>query len=269
MTQAKVIQLIGLLATLAIALLTMLINNPTQAETWTALIKGTIVPILELLAGMVFAIWVGKGDVAARKADEAKALASASYYAALNAGKIPGKKPDKKPYGARALAPDYSGTLADIDLMLQAVEAGLISDGITSGPVIKAERFYDAVAAYDMRTVPRETRLATAKALMGKVKELDVEAWSKKINIAIPTPEQCAQKTRFMYQFKKDYEKANGISCGDAPYTLLSSLLGYFNNMYEAQAGLDQLTGTVDWSSFGNSQYSAQMVGWHYANLIV
>jgi len=50
----------------------------------------------------------------------------------------------------------------------------------------------------------------------------------------------------------------------------MSSLLGYYNNVYSALAGINTLIGvTVDYSTFGNSMYSPTLLGWEAANCIV
>ena len=49
----------------------------------------------------------------------------------------------------------------------------------------------------------------------------------------------------------------------------MSLLLGYYNNVYSALAGIETLEDkTVDWSVFGDSKFGPTMVGWEAANLV-
>jgi len=45
--------------------------------------------------------------------------------------------------------------------------------------------------------------------------------------------------------------------------------VAYFNDLYTAQDGLNQLTDkTVDWSIYGSGAFTPTQVGWDYAKLL-
>jgi len=72
-----------------------------------------------------------------------------------------------------------------------------------------------------------------------------------------------------MFQLKKDYEKANNLLCSEKTFDDLRNLVAYFNDLYTAQDGLNQLTDiTVDWSIYGSGAFTPTQVGWDYAKLL-
>jgi hypothetical protein len=53
-------------------------------------------------------------------------------------------------------------------------------------------------------------------------------------------------------------------------YDIMSVMLGYFNNVYQALDGINSLIGvTVDYSTFGGGMYSPTSLGWEAANCVI
>jgi hypothetical protein len=121
-----------------------------------------------------------------------------------------------------------------------------------------------------MRDVPRQLRIGEAKRFVDKGVELFTEAFKFHTRLdAPPTPAQAANQHSYMFQLKKDYEKANNLLCSDKTFEDLRNLVAYFNDLYTAQDGLNRLTDkTVDWSIYGSGSFTPTQVGWDYAKLL-
>jgi len=260
MTVKSIEQFIVALGTLAVALIVFLMADPVKAQNLAILITGTAIPMLSILAGVIY-VWIkGQQNVVEGKVELARLNLATEQ---LRASGVRG--------AATADPQGYTYTLKDIDIILKEVQADIQGDGQAVDKLNTSMYYYTHVANYDLRPADRNDRVGLSKALLEKTKSLLDEAWLWKTNIPIPpTPEQAANKTTNMYLFKKEWEKANGMKCGDNNYTVMSSLLGYYNNVYAALIGINTLIDvTVDWSVFGDSMYSPTLVGWEAANLIV
>lgn len=261
MNTKNIEQFIVALCSLAAALIVLFVADPTKAQNLAVLITGTVGPTLAILAGIIF-VWVKGGEVAAQqKIELAKLNLEQSKIAA---------------YGPRntstATGSGYTYTISDVQIVLNEAIADIQSTGVTVDKLNTAEYDYAHMSNYDLRPVAKEKRVALSKAFLDKSLALLEDAWTYATNIqTIPTADQAANKTTNMYYFKKEYEKANpDTACTNSMYDTMSVLLGYFNNVYSAQAGIDTLIGvTVDYSTFGGGLYTPTSLGWNAAACVV
>jgi hypothetical protein len=151
-----------------------------------------------------------------------------------------------------------------------AAEENCRKDGVEVTPVSRAFYFYPYITRFDLREVPRDRRVSEAKRLVDKCVELFSEAFKFQTKLPKPpTPAEAANYHAYMLKLKKDYEKANGLTCSDSTFEHLRSTVSYFNELYSAQDGLSQLSGkTVDWSIYGSGSFTPTQVGWDYVKLL-
>jgi len=261
MTVKSIEQFIVALGTLAVALIVFLVADPVKAQNLAILITGTVIPMLCILAGVIF-VWIkGQQNVAESKVELAKLN--------LQTAQLRGSGSR----GANTTTSDgYTYTIKDVEIVLGEAIADIKSGNIAVDPINTSQYDYTHMANYDLRPVAKEKRVVLSKAFLEKNLNLLDDAWKYATNIPTsPTPEQAANKTTNMYYFKKEYNKYNPDNpCGQNSYDVMSSLLGYFNNVYAALAGIDSLIGvTVDYSTFGSSMYSPTILGWEAANCVV
>ena len=261
MNTKNIEQFIVALCSLAAALVVLFIADPTKAQNLAVLITGTVGPTLAILAGIIF-VWVKGGEVAAGQKIELAKLnleqSKVAVYGPRNA--------------ATATGDGYTYTIKDVDIVLNEAIADVQSTGVAVNKLNTAEYDYTHMSNYDLRPVVKEKRVALSKAFLEKSLELLDEAWTYATNIpTAPTPEQAANKTTNMYYFKKEYNKYNPDNpCGQGTYDTISVLLGYFNNVYAALAGIETLIGvTVDYSTFGGGLYTPTSLGWNAAACVV
>jgi hypothetical protein len=158
----------------------------------------------------------------------------------------------------------------DIDAAVGAAEESCRKDGVEVTPISRAFYFYPQVTRFDLREVPRTERLSEAKRLVDKAVELFCEAFKYQTKLPKPpTQADAANYHGYMLKLKKDYEKANNLTCSDKTFEDLRNLVSYFNDIYTAQDGLNQLSGkTVDWSIYGGGAFTPTQVGWDYVKLL-
>jgi hypothetical protein len=167
-------------------------------------------------------------------------------------------------------APDQPYKMVDLDAYITKAESNIKADGFAVDPMKRAYYFYPAAAYFDLRPVPREYRIAQAKEFIGKSLALFTEAflWYTKLPAA-PTPTQASNYHAYSAQLKREYEAANNVPCSNKTFDELKSIVTYFNDLYTADDGLNQLMGkTVDWSIYGGGAFTPTKVGWDYAKLV-
>lgn len=257
----KITQLIGLLGALAVAIITIL--YPTQVGTWQNIIINMACPALSLIIAIVISIVTGK-DILAEKAISLARAEAAKAQAQLRLS-----QQQQKAFGVPSS--NYTYTINDVIIVENEAKADIESNGLKVDKLSLSMYNYTHMSNYDLRPVARETRVPLSKAFLDNALKLLNEAWVFATGIVTPpTPEQAANKSTSMYYFKKEWEKANGMKCGDNIYSTMSSLLGYYNNVYSALAGIDSLIGqTVDYSTFGGGMFSPTSLGWEAANCVL
>jgi hypothetical protein len=158
----------------------------------------------------------------------------------------------------------------DLDAAVGAAEECARKDGVEVTPISRAFYFYPQVTRFDLREVPRTERVSEAKRLVDKAVELFCEAFKYQTKLPkAPTPAEAANYHTYMLKLKKDYEKANNLTCSDETFEQLRNLVSYFTDIYTAQDGLNQLSGkTVDWSIYGGGAFTPTQVGWDYVKLL-
>jgi hypothetical protein len=158
----------------------------------------------------------------------------------------------------------------DLDAAVGSAEEAIRRDGQAVAPLSRAYYFYPAIVNFDLRVVPRQLRVSESKRLVDKGLELFTDGFKSYTKLAKPpTPAQAQNARGYMLQLKKDYEKANNLTCSDRTFDELKNILSYFNDLYAAQDGLTQLDGkTIDWSIYGDSFFGPTQVGWDYARML-
>ncbi len=161
-------------------------------------------------------------------------------------------------------------TPIDIKAMVQAAEKSVQDTGIKVDASNRASFFWPYVANFDLRDIPRQHRISESIAMISKALELfsDSFKFQTKLN-TVPTQEESNNLNVYMLKLKHEYEAANNLQCSDQTFDNLRGIVGYFNEIYAAKFGLEQLVGkTVDWSIYGGGAFTPTQVGWDYAKLI-
>lgn len=227
------------------------------------LISQIITAVLACAGAILALIWPVKAGAVAYQ----QAKAKAAYWGAVKAGIV-------KPRGASGDIPDIvlTYTLADIKLMLDYViaVAKQVTGSNTPSKLTIAGAFFDKVQRYDLRGISdRFQRVPMMKALVEKAFELVKDAWAE-LNIPVPGPEICSAPAKHMFELKKQYQAANNQVCGDPVYDKMRNMLGEFNEIYELQYGLEQISDkTVDWSIFDwNSPVGVGLIRENWAKMV-
>ena len=260
-------KIIVTLLTIIAGSLGLFITDPAKAQTIGQFLIDVIGPAAVVLVGIIYTIVQGQIDKEKVKAapriaaiSEAKALPKAESAAA--------PQPAVAPIVPAAPVVNYNPV--DLDAAVGSAEESCRKDGVEVTPVSRAFYFYPQVTRFDLREVPREKRICEAKRLIDKAVELFSEAF--KYQTKLPKPPTLAEANNYhayLLKLKKDYEKANGLTCSDKTFDELRNLISYFNELYNAQDGLAQLSGkTVDWSIYSGKSYSPTQVGWDYVKLL-
>ena len=256
------------LLTLIAGSLALFIHDPTKAATVGEFLTTVLGPVLITIVGIVYTAVQGNIDkekVKATQADPTAALPKANGAASL-----PAAAPQINP-AALATAPAAPAYVPfDIGAAVGAAEENCRKDGVEVSPISRAFYFYPMVTRFDLREVPRTERISEAKRLLDKTVELFCEAFKYQTKLPKPpTPAEAANYHAYMFQLKKDYEKANNLTCSDETFEQLRNLVSYFTDIYTAQDGLTKLVGkTVDFSIYGSGAYTPTQVGWDYVKLL-
>jgi DNA-binding cell septation regulator SpoVG len=266
-------KIIVTLLTLIAGSLGLFITDPAKAQTVGQFLIDVIGPVAITLVGIIYTIVQGNIDKekvkAAPKIAAITTAATSEANAAPKAESVAAQQPVVAP--SLPAAPVDTYTPFDIDAAVGAAEESCRKDGQEVTPVSRAFYFYHpTLTNFDLREVPKAKRICEAKRLVDKAVELFVEAF--KYQTKLPKPPTLAEANNYhvyMLKLKKDYEKANNLACSDQTFEDLRSLISYFNELYNAQDGLAQLTGkTVDWSTYSGKSYGPLQVGWDYVKLL-
>jgi hypothetical protein len=260
-------KIIVTLLTLAAAAAGLFITDPAKAATIGQFLVDVLGPVLITIVGIIYTVVQGSIDK-----EKVKVVGIATKAASPKAEGAPSVQ------AAAPLVPASLSTVPapsayvplDIDAVIGAAEERARKDGVEVTPLSRAYYFYPFMCNFDLREVPRAERLSEAKRLVDKSVELFIEAFKYQTKLAKPpTPAEAANYHAYMLKLKKDYEKANGLTCSDTTFEHLRSTVSYFNELYSAQDGLSQLSGkTVDWSIYGSGSFTPTQVGWDYVKLL-
>ena len=261
-------KIIVTLLTLIAGSLGLFITDPAKAQTIGQFLIDVLGPVAVTLVGIIYTVVQGNIDkekvkaspmIAAATAGEAKQSPKAESVAAQQPAAAP----------VIPAAPVETYVPVDLDAAVGSAEESCRKDGVEVTPISRAFYFYPQVTRFDLREVPREKRICEAKRLVDKAVDLFCEAFKYQTKLPKPpTPAEANNYHAFMLKLKKDYEKANNLSCSDKTFEELRNLVSYFNELYNAQDGLAQLNGkTVDWSIYGGGAYTPTQVGWDYVKL--
>jgi len=262
-------KIIVTLLTLVAGSLGLFITDPAKAQTIGQFLIDVIGPVAVTLVGVIYTIVQGQIDKEKVKtviASEAKQ--SPGSNASPKADSAPAPQPAVAPFTPAAPVVNY--VPVDLDAAVGSAEESCRRDGVEVTPLSRAFYFYPQVTRFDLREVPREKRICESKRLVDKAVELFGEAFKYQTKLPKPpTPSEANNYHAYMLKLKKDYEKANNLTCSDKTFEELRNLVSYFNELYNAQDGLSQLIGrTVDWSIYGGSAFTPTQVGWDYVKLL-
>ncbi len=272
-------KIIVTLLTLIAGSLGLFIHDPAKAQTVGQFLTDVIGPVAITLVGVIYTIVQGQ-------IDKEKVRTTATSTTKSNTGEA-GQSPKacrdgssapsaSTPPAVAAAAPSIPAAPADnylpldLDAAVGAAEESCRKDGVEVTPISRAFYFYPQVTSFDLREVPREKRICEAKRLVDKAVELFSEAFKFQTRLSKPpTRAEAVDYHAYMLKLKKEYEKANNLTCSDRTFEELRNLVSYFNELYNAQDGLAQLSGkTVDWSIYGSGAFTPTQVGWDYVRLL-
>jgi len=256
----------------------LFITDPAKAQTVGQFLIDVLSPVAITLVGVIYTIVQGNIDKEKVKAASttttttAASEATQSPKACRDGSSDPSAStPSTVPAAAPSIpaAPVDNYIPLDLDSALGSAEESCRRDGVEVTPVSRAFYFYPIVTRFDLREVPREKRVEEAKRLVDRALELFVEAFKYQTKLPRPpTPAEAVNYHGYMLKLKKDYEKANNLTCSDRTFEELRNLISYFNDLYTARDGLAQLSGkTVDWSIYGSGAFTPTQVGWDYVKL--
>jgi hypothetical protein len=246
----------------------LFITDPAKAQTVGHFLIDVIGPAAIVLVGIIYTIVQGSIDKQKVIVAPKIAALTAASEAPPKAESAAAQQPAVAPYIPAAPVDNY--VPVDIDSFVGAAEENCRKDGVEVTPVSRAFYFYPYITRFDLREVPRDRRVSEAKRLVDKCVELFSEAFKFQTKLAKPpTPAEASSYHAYMAKLKKEYEKANNLTCSDKTFEELRNLIAYFNDLYNAQDGLSQLSGkTVDWSIYGGGAYTPTQVGWDYVKLL-
>jgi len=257
--------------TLIAGSLGLFITDPAKAQTIGQFLIDVLGPVAITLVGVIYT--VVQGNIDKEKVKSASTIAAITNAtptseASPKAESAAAKQPAVAPYIPAAPVDNY--VPVDLDAAVGSAEESCRKDGQEVTPISRAFYFYPQVTRFDLREVPRQERIGEAKRLIDKAIELFVEAFKFQTKLLKPpTPAEANNYHAYMLKLKKDYEKANNLTCSDKTFEELRNLVSYFNELYAAQDGLNQLSGkTVDWSIYGSGAYTPTQVGWDYVKLL-
>jgi DNA-binding cell septation regulator SpoVG len=257
-------KIIVTILTLVAGSIGLFVTDPAKAQTIGQFLIDVLGPVAITLVGVIYTVVQGNIDkekvkTAATTAGEASQSPKAESAAA------------QQPAAALSIpaAPVDNYIPLDLDSAVGSAEESCRRDGVEVTPVSRAFYFYPIVTRFDLRDVPREKRVDEAKRLVDKAVELFAEAFKYQTKLPKPpTPAEAVNYHGYMLKLKKDYEKANNLTCSDKTFEELRNLISYFNDLYTAHDGLAQLSGkTVDWSIYGSGAFTPTQVGWDYVKL--
>jgi len=260
-------KIIVTLLTLIAGSLGLFITDPAKAQTIGQFLIDVIGPVAITLVGIIYTVVQGNIDKEKVKAAP-KIAAISEAKASPKVESAPAQQPAVAPVMPAAPVDNYIPF--DIDAAVGAAEESCRKDGQEVTPISRAFYFYPQVTSFDLREVPKAKRIEESKRLVDKTVDLFSEAF--KYQTKLPKPPTLVEANNYhayLLKLKKDYEKANGLTCSDKTFDELRNLISYFNELYNAQDGLAQLAGkTVDWSIYSGKSYGPLQVGWDYVKLL-
>jgi DNA-binding cell septation regulator SpoVG len=263
-------KIIVTLLTLIAGSLGLFINDPARAQTVGQFLTDVIGPVAITVVGIIYTIVQGQID---KEKVKANSVIASEAKQSINSSSSPKVDSAAAPQPAAApcipAAPTDNYVPLDLDAALGSAEESCRKDSQEVTPVSRAFYFYPIITRFDLREVPREKRVDEAKRLVDKALELFSEAFKFQTKLTRPpTPAEAVNYHGYMFKLKKDYEKANNLTCSDKTFEELRNLISYFNDLYTARDGLAQLSGkTVDWSVYGSGAFTPTQVGWDYVKL--
>ncbi|MFA5401197.1 MAG: hypothetical protein WC169_05645 [Dehalococcoidia bacterium] len=271
-------KIIVAILSLAAGSLGLFITDPAKAQTVGQFLIDVLSPVAITLVGVIYTIVQGQIDkekvrtAATTTGASTSGEANQSPKACRDGSSDPSAStPPAIPAAAPCIpaAPADNYIPLDLDSAVGSAEESCRMDGVEVTPISRAFYFYPIVTRFDLREVPREKRVDEAKRLVDRALELFSEAFKFQTKLARPpTPAEAVNYHAFMLKLKKDYEKANNLTCSDKTFEELRNLISYFNDLYTARDGLAQLSGkTVDWSIYGSGAFTPTQVGWDYVKL--
>ena len=268
------IRLLTTTISMALTIILLFVTDPAKAESITQFVNALLIPAIPQIANIIFVIvrtiTDGQKITAKKELQLAGILPVVPVLATAPAVPAPQPVARVNPATLATAQAPAPYTPFDIDAAVGAAEESCRKDGVEVTPISRAFYFYPLVTRFDLREVPRTDRLNEAKRLVDKAVELFSEAFKYQTKLPKPpTQAEAANYHGYMLKLKKDYEKANGLTCNDTTFEQLRNLVSYFNDIYTAQDGLSQLSGkTVDWSIYGGGAYTPTQVGWDYVKLL-
>jgi hypothetical protein len=254
-----------------LTIILLFVTDPAKAESITQFVNALLIPAIPQIANIIFVIVRTITD--GQKITAKKELQLAGVLPVATSGLAPAQLPASVPQvkqvnpAALATAP---AAAPYIPFDIGAAEEQCRKDGVEVNPISRAFYFYPMVTRFDLREVSRTERVSEAKRLVDKAVDLFCEAFKFQTKLPKPpTQVEAASYHTYMAKLKKEYEKANGLTCSDTTFEQLRNLISYFNEIYAAQDGLSQLVGkTVDFSIYGSGAYTPTQVGWDYVKLL-
>jgi len=254
--------------TLIAASLPLIIHDPNQAQAAGAFLVDVLGAAIISIVGTVYVIRQASIDKEKVKVAPKIASTVAQQEQSPKADSTPAQQPAVA--SVMPATPGDNYIPFDIDAAVGTAEESCRKDGVEVTPISRAFYYYPIITNFDLREVPKAKRIEEAKRLVDKAVELFSEAF--KYQTKLPKPPTLAEANNYhtyLLKLKKDYEKANGLTCSDKTFDELRNLISYFNELYNAQDGLAQLVGkTVDWSIYSGKSYSPTQVGWDYVKLL-
>ena len=258
-----------------LSVILLFVKDPVHAQTLEQFWAGVLTPLVPAIIGIIYTAVQGNIDKEKVKVSAGNGTASG----AVAGGGIAEAVPVQPVQPAVSIIPPAPVDVSvdtvnyvpvDCDVYLAKAEEAIRKDGLQVNPLNRAYYFWSYAVNFDLRVVPRMFRVDEAKKLMNKCLDLFSEAFKYQTGLSyVPSPVQASSLNTFMLKLKKDYEKANNLTCSDKNFSELRNMVNYFHDIYTALEGLEALTGkTVDWSVYGSSAYTPTQIGWDFAMLL-
>ena len=243
---------------LAAALIVYFVHSPGQAETLQQLLSQVALPLAILILG-------GHGIAVQTGLNRLK-LAPINQAAVTGTPAPPLAPPPLKPI----VAPQNEDYVPiNMDDLINKAKNDIASGQTPLNDLNLAIYFKQEMVDLDGRTIPKDFRIAEFTRLVDKSLELFGVGFTSYTNIKTPpSAEQVAQPMIYYSQVKKDYIEANHLPCGSRTFENLKRIISEFNELYQAQFGLQQLAGKVcDWSIYGGGNFGPQQAGMDWVEL--
>jgi len=162
----------------------------------------------------------------------------------------------------------------NLDAMVAAAKDKIVADGGTVDDWSTASYFRAMMVLVDGRTIPDCYKVQEFARCVNQAVALEQKGFTYYTNIpSAPTPAQVANYNSYYLTLKELYMKANNMPCGNRTFAELKAWIEDINNLYQAQAGLQNLAqlqsqgGVCNWSIYGGEQFGPQEVGLDWVEL--